>query len=198
MQLVRNFALGLALTLSVAGTAAAQRPAGLEQGKRSISFGLPGDGGSTTFGIWTMFADDLNLGLNLGLNLNSASTEGTTTNKTTFFSIAPALRYYTGALGPVSPFLYGETELSYGKAQQPNNGANTGFGLAGGLGAEWFPVGNISIAGFTGLGLNARWTSTTTGATTVKSSILSLGTRTSGLSINFYFGGHGTTVAAQR
>lgn len=198
MQLVRNFALGLALTLSVAGTAAAQRPAGLEQGKRSISFGLPGDGGSTNFGIWTMFADDLNLGLNLGLNLNRTSTEGTTTNKTSFLSIAPALRYYTGSLGPVMPFLYGETALSYGKSHQPNNGSNFGFGLTGGLGAEWFPVGNISIAGFTGLGLNSRWTSTTMGTATVKSSILSLGTRTSGLSINFYFGGRGTSVAAQR
>lgn len=198
MKLGRSFALGLALTLAMAGTAVAQRPAGLEQGKRSISFGLPGDGGTTTFGIWTMFSENMNLGINLGLGLNRTSVEGTTTAKSTDFSIAPALRYYTGSLGPVTPFLYGEAGLSFGKTHEPNDGSTKGLGLSGGLGAEWFPVGNISIGGYTGMRLASSWTSRSQAGTTIKASALSIGTLTSGLSINIYFGGRGASVAAQR
>jgi hypothetical protein len=198
MRIVRNFALGAALTVIVTGTAAAQRPAALEQGKHSISFGLPGNQVGTTFGVWTMFSDNLNLGLNLGLGVSSVSTEGTTTARTTSTSIAPALRYYTGSLGPVLPFLYGETSLSYSKTSQPVNRTLKGLGLAGGLGAEWFPVGNIGIAGYTGLALQSNWTTNNQGGSSTTANTLSIGTMTSGLSINLYFGGRGAAVAAQR
>lgn len=197
MQIVRSLALGLALTLTVAGTAAAQRPAGLEPGKRSISFGLPGDEGTANFGVWTMFSENVNLGINLGLGLNRASVEGTTTGKTSRISIAPALRYYTGSFGPVTPFLYGEAGLSYAKEHEPNDASTKGFGLAGGLGAEWFPVGNISIGGYTGLRVGSASTSRSQAGGTIKSSTLSVSTLTSGLSINIYFGGRGTSVASQ-
>jgi hypothetical protein len=194
MRIIRNFALGLALTLTVAGTAAAQSPTALEAGARSISFALPGDEGAPTFGFWTMLSDQLNLGINLGISLANNKHDGTTVTKTTGFSIGPAVRYYTGALGPVAPFFYGAGDFTYSKRNVPaTDGANKIFGLSTGLGAEWFPVRSVSIGGFTGLRLSRS--SSSVGP--ISTSTLTFGTMTSGLAIQLYFGGRATAVASQ-
>jgi hypothetical protein len=194
MRFIRNCALGLALTLSVAGVAAAQSPTSLEAGARSISFALPGDAAGTNFGLWTMLSDQLNLGINVGLRLANSKIDGTTATKTTGISIGPAIRYYTGALGPVAPFLYGGAEFGYSKQNVPTtDGSIKNFGLSTGLGAEWFPVRSISVGGFTGLRLGHG--SNSTGA--VSNSTFIINTVTSGLSIQLYFGGRATAVASQ-
>ncbi len=197
MRKTRNFSLAMAMTLFWAGTAAAQGQPLPEPGQRSISFGLPGNLGHNTFGFWTMHSEKLNLGLNLGLNLVSNSTDGTTTSKVSNISIGPALRYYAGSLGPVVPFLHGQADIRYGKTDQPDR-SSKGFGLASGLGAEWFPTRNISISGTTGLGFSANWVSTSQGGTTIKTSNTGIGTFTSALTIQLYFGGRGAAVASQR
>jgi hypothetical protein len=195
MRNLGTISLMTLFVLMTAGSAAAQSSNLPGEGTRSISFGLPGDQGSGSFGIWTMLNEKVNLGLNLGLGISNSRTEGTTTAKGTSFSIGPALRYYTAALGPVAPFLYGQGDFHYGKDTLPApERSDKGFGLTGGLGAEWFPVRNIGIAGFTGLRL-ARTSST---REPISSSSFSFGTLTSGLSFNIYFGGQGAEVAARR
>lgn len=198
MRFDKVIQLTMVLTLFGASTALAQRPATLESGKKSISFTLPGDGWAQSFGFWNMLSDNMNLGINVGLNVRSGSVDGTTTTKQTGFNVGPAIRYYTANLGPVVPFLYGSGDIGFTKESQPGDESLTALGLAGGLGAEWFPLDNIGISGYTGITLNHSWTSAQVAGSTRKGTTTRLGTVTSGLSINLYFGGRGTAVAAQQ
>jgi hypothetical protein len=94
----------------------------------------------------------------------------------------------------VAPFLYGSAEFGYSKRNVPTtDGSIKNFGLATGLGAEWFPVRSVSIGGFTGLRLGHS--SSSVGPTSTSSFALS--TMTSGLAIQLYFGGRATAVASQ-
>lgn len=161
----------------------------LERGRRSISFTLPG-GGGTSFGLWTMLSDRTNLGLNARLEIDRRDAPDV---DAWAVELAPAIRRYVRALGPVMPFLYADVSIGFGGQAQPAGDESVlALGTFGGIGVEWFPVRSVSIGGYTGIGLD--YTSTELDPVvggSQSSSRLTLRTATSQLGIQIYFGGAG-------
>lgn len=180
----------MALAAVAAAPAAAQQAASanaLQEGRRSISFGLPSGGGSS-FGIWTMLSERTNLGLIGQLQVEQQDDPDV---DSWGLRLAPAIKRYVRRAGPVAPFLYGNVALGWESETQPGGEESAwSIGTFGGLGVEWFPVSSVSIGGHTGIGLEYRSIDVdpTIGASQ-SSSELALRTATSQLSIQIYFGG---------
>ncbi|HEY8470544.1 MAG TPA: hypothetical protein VIL18_12915 [Longimicrobiales bacterium] len=175
---------------AVAAPAAAQQAGSenaLQKGRRSISFGLPG-GGGTSFGIWTMLSQRTNLGLNVELDMRDSDTPDVGSWE---LELAPAIKRYTRGLGPVTPFLYGEVSLGFAESSQGANDLSSwSTGAFGGLGVEWFPVRSVSIGGYTGIGLSYMSSEVETpGLPSDSRTDFRLSTGTSALSLHIYFGG---------
>jgi hypothetical protein len=123
----------------------------LTQGSKSLSFSVPGGGNpyaAGAAGLWYMLTNEMNLGLNVGLGIDRAG-GGTSFS----LLLAPALRYYLMTDGVVAPFFFGQTNFLIANPAGPGD-TNFEWGIAGGLGAEWFPVRQFSISGQVGLGVD--------------------------------------------
>lgn len=170
---------------------------GPQQGQRSISFGVRGEG-SSTFGLWTMLSERTNLGLLGTLNYNRQTLDPGDRKATSWtLTVAPTLRSYTARLGPVLPYLQGGIGVGFGEGS-PNDVSILSASANGGLGVEWFPVSNVGIGGYTGLGLSYQRTRTGPSDFRTTTKNFGFGSMTSGLSIQLYFGGKqaSTPVAA--
>ena len=124
----------------------------LVAGAKSLSFAVPGGGNryaNGAAGIWYMISDDMNLGINVGLGIDRTDTGGGT-NTDWDVLLAPAIRYYM-AKGVVNPYFLGQVNLRFHDTGGDNDPE---LGIAGGIGAEWFPVRNFSIGGEAGVGID--------------------------------------------
>ncbi len=190
MRRLTRHSLAAAFLLASAGVAAAQTPnAGpeaLTPGNRALSIELPSGGGGS-FGLWHVVAPDRSRGLFLNV---TASTDRTfySYNPTTVqatqslvsASIGPRWRRYVTRAPSIAPFVesglslgVSYTSVDYDTASTVENvfltlqqGSHEWDGLLAGdlgIGAEWFPLHNMSVAGRTGLRFTGRLGRMTTG-----------------------------------
>jgi len=125
----------------------------LVAGAKSLSFLVPSGGNryaDGAAGIWYMVTDDINFGINVGLGIDRTDT-GADTNTSWDILLAPAMKYYM-AKGVVNPYFLGQLNLRFHDDGANNNDPE--LGIAGGIGAEWFPVRNFSIGGEAGVGID--------------------------------------------
>ena len=110
------------------------------------------------------------------------------------FLVGPVVRWYGEAVGPVIPFLRARVAVGWGdetfrQASEIRYTEET-FEVAGSLavGAEWFPMRQVSFSGHTGLAISRldRERILDTGATAERT-VFNSGTFVSALSIRFYF-----------
>lgn len=156
----------------------------LSAGEHSLSFSVPGGGNpyaGGAFGYWMMLSPNINLGLNVGLGIDpregfDPDSGEETTNYFWNILLAPTLKYYPSTRGDVAMFYFGQ--LNFGIGGGAGETDDPGFGIAGGLGVEWFPVTRFSISGQAGLGIDI-----------VRPGLepFGVGTFTSALAANIYF-----------
>lgn len=135
------------------GSSNASGSTALVAGAKSLSFRFPGGGNryaDGAAGIWYMMSDDINLGINVGLGIDRTDT-GADTNTSWDILLAPAVKYYL-AKGVVNPYFLGQLNLRL--HDDGGNDNDPELGIAGGIGAEWFPVRNFSIGGEAGVGID--------------------------------------------
>lgn len=145
-----------------------------EEGKMSLSFGLPGGGNpyaSGTAAIWYGMSDQMNLGFNVGLGIDTASKPDSTLN----LLLAPTLKYYLMPGSEVTPFMLGQ--LNLGLTTLGDDAVD--LGILGGFGVEYFLNHVFSIAVHTGIGIDLLRPNDV--------DPLKLGTITSGLSGQIYW-----------
>jgi len=139
-------------TMTASAANAEEGANSLVAGAKSLSFRLPGGGNryaDGAAGIWYMLNEDMNLGINVGLGIDH--TDAGASNTAWDILLAPALKYYM-AKGVVNPYFLGQVNLRFHDDGGVNNDPE--LGVAGGIGAEWFPVRNFSIGGEAGLGID--------------------------------------------
>lgn len=150
-----TFVTTACMILGVACDSAAQATAPVlpPVGTRGVSFALP-EGGGGSFGYRKMTGPARSLGVDLQFGFawtdeDSDRRDDDPPSRTDFaLGVAPDLRLYRMASGPVVPFLELGARLGYRDA------AGDPWGLDGalsvGLGAEWFPLQGMSVSGSTG------------------------------------------------
>lgn len=147
--------------------------------QRSSGGGVPSDGDwsvminvfqpteATNFGIFRMFGDRMNLGMEVDLDyaegeqtVRQGDTEVHVDVNSWVVVVGPSLRWYGNRVGPVSPYLRTTASVGWGGAETFVNGNeqrnDDEFILDAtlGIGAEWYPLRWLGIAGHTGF----RWT----------------------------------------
>ena len=152
---------------------------------KSLSFAFPAGGsgylaGSSYLGgvagMWLMVLDDLNAGLNLGITTHPSATEGDDWQ----IVLAPAVKYYFTKGFNVAPFVFGQFDLTFGKMSAlPGTKTSAQVGLAGGLGAEYFVMKQLSLGGQVGVRFDANRPSPL--------DVVGFVTFTSSLNLSFYF-----------
>lgn len=178
---------------------------GLVPGTYSLSFAVPGFGGtasSGSFGFWRLMSERTNLGFFVQVsarhNRTTAEARDSAYDRDTGESelliwAGPAVRRYLATAERVAPFLYGSAQVGYvatSRHAEPlfrdrGNGVSGAVEAGGGL--EWFPTRTVSLSGYTGVRASitsqeGRFTEGEYEATTT-----SIGTFTTALSVNIYF-----------
>jgi len=167
------------LLLAAAAPLVAQGP--VSAGTRSISFGL---GDRVEAGIWTTLSSGTRVGLLGSFQYESASVEtpgSSSDSDRTRFQVGPAAKWYTGGTAAVRPFWFGAARVGVDSRETEDRTWN--FGMTGAFGADWFPNPQLSIGGYTGLGLDVG--RRTRGDRTDSSTAVS--TFTTGLQMHIYF-----------
>lgn len=124
------------------------------------------DGAGSAFGITRMVASTWSLGLEIDLQPSDTDlepTEGAIVASSEVddlrFLIGPVVKKYLRHRGAVAPFV----RTSFAVAWTNNTTRQTNavrefstftFSARAGIGADWFPVENISLGGYTGLVFN--------------------------------------------
>lgn len=137
-----------------------------DNGSYSFLFGLP-SGGATTFGIWRMMGDRLNVGFDVELEWEDTETtvfaggglEDVITETLWTLRAGPQVKWYFPVGSSVVPYARAGLLAGYGArdAESPAATRKTtqvSMILRTGVGAEWFPVDWVSFGGFTGLSLS--------------------------------------------
>lgn len=155
-------ALLVLVGLVTPSTAMAQVPA--EPGSISIAASLFTDDDGSVLGVWYLLGSRLNLGLEVELNratseetVTSPSTKNDGLAETESWTVGPAVKWYGRVDGPVIPYLrakvaYGESanELQL-RGEIDSEGSSSTFLVSGALGAEWFPIPQLSVGAHAGL-----------------------------------------------
>jgi hypothetical protein len=177
------------LSAAITSTAAAQSPAQLSKGRKSIEFTLPNAGGGT-IGLWKFTTDNRNVGLNLGFQYGRGSTVDDRQSHSWSVSAAPTVKSYFDTRRQVAPYKRFGLSADYSRTsfESPLGTEPTPFGFSvgakAGLGADWFPNDQISIGGYAGLGVSKSWSGHGNHSDATSWSI---GTFSSALSVNIYF-----------
>lgn len=133
-------------------------PNGLAKGAWSLSFAAFG-GERAEFGVWEMIGSRTNLGLSLEVNAfgRERDLDGSeeTTEATTSVGLGVNVRRFLATERRVAPFVQGRifgrgsyTRRESGDFEEVTRGRNVG--AEAGVGAEWFPVRQFSVSGYTG------------------------------------------------
>ena len=163
--------LAAALLLATAHAGHAQaadttsRPNSLAAGARSFSFGIP-QSGSGSFGYWKMTSDRTALGVQADVQLSHSNRttpgfpDGTGT--TSGAALGVNLRRYARTDMRVAPFAQVGVNAGYRRNTAQIDSVSLAHihsvvgGVQAGVGVEWFPVREVSVAGMTGLSLFAQ------------------------------------------
>ena len=164
-----------------------------EPGSYGFSFDLP-SGGGTGFGIRRMMSPSSNLGVSIVVGYRKDDSERPAepdeTRTSWSIGLRPDLRLYRRNARSVLPFLSLEAEVGYNK-QTADEFEASGFklGMGVGVGAEWFPLEEMSISGSTGV--NIAYRRRTTAADILEQSLtdsaLVVGLFQSALQLSLYF-----------
>jgi len=177
------------------------RAQGPEKGDWSVGILLFSDDTGTVFNLGRQWTDRLHVGVEV--DLREASIEDDVSDITlgvdtrvanSDFAIGPVAKWYGRPVGPVVPFLRGRVVVGWGDQVFEQAGAEQwredSFQIAAslGIGAEWFPMRQISFSGYTGV-QTTRSTRDRVFASgsTAERTIVNSGTFRSALSIAFYF-----------
>jgi hypothetical protein len=171
----------LLLSLVSAPAAQGQSPAPMSHGTKSISFGIDGSG-SAEAGIWTFISDRSNVGLIGTLDWRSEDRDPQADRSEFTLGIGPRLKWYLDGSPRVAPFWYGGLDFRHTRRKEDDEDerSSRGLGLDGGFGVDWFPVGQISIGGWTGLRLTSDRAENDNTTTRLR-------TLTTGLRMHIYF-----------
>jgi hypothetical protein len=153
----------------------------LSKGTTGFSFGLPGNVPTGTIGATYFIAN--NLALRADFGLNAIFTSGGTTT----FSIDLSARLYQWRIGALAIFVSPDFAFARSAITEFTtvNGVTTSTGVeslsfGGDVGAEYFFLDHVSIAGQLGMALNI-------GNLGGDSTVVGLSTATSGLFLSAYF-----------
>lgn len=177
-SLVTAFFLVLAVPLA----SAAQMPAPVSLGTKSISFGIDGSGNAEA-GIWMFISDRTNLGLLGTLDWVSEDRNPPRSDRSQFtFGLGPALKWYMPRTPRVAPFWYAGLDFRHTRRTEDDEDDETsrGLGVDGGFGVDWFPVDQMSIGGWTGLRIASDRAENDETTTRIR-------TFTTGLRVHIYF-----------
>lgn len=202
---IRRFAAAAAAVLAFSSPALAQdadpddAPNGLRKGAWSLSFTSPGSSERAELGAWRMVSDRTNLGVTVGFARTSREREQEDPDATfeetgTELQLGLAARRYLSQLRSASPYLQGRlfgslsTVDHEGDLEDRAEGRSLGGELA--LGAEWFPVRQLSVSGHTGLRVVGSWfeqEATDPLGQRVETTASTIASFTSALSLSIYF-----------
>lgn len=191
-------AVALALFAGALHPLHAQAP---EKGNYSVAILLFTDETGTVVNFGRQWTDRLFVGVEL--DLREASVEEEVTNPSlgvdtrvanSDFAIGPVARWYGSPLGPVVPFFRLRGLVGWGDRTfeqvgiQVYNDDITRLAASAGIGAEWFPMDQVSISGYTGLQVSHEVVERTfNSGESIKQTRFNSGTYRSALSISFYF-----------
>lgn len=199
----QTVAFALLLLLPILGHAQEQAPrTAPEKGDWSISLGLFDADDGINFGVYRLFSDRLKLGLEVEVSYAGSDSdiflaEGTINAQVVNWTanVGPSVWWYLTDLGPITPFLRAKTtlgwslskvELQDSRLSEEQSSSKSGSVA---LGAEWFPVRRLGVAGYTGL----QFIRTSVKELNTDDTVLLERTRwnyrtfRSGLMVNFYF-----------
>lgn len=207
---IRRIAAAAAAVLALASPAAGQdapadsaaAPNGLRRGAWSLSFTSPGSGERGELGAWRMVGERTNLGITLGVAAytrerdNEGEEQRDQEETGADFQLGLAARRYLTTARAVAPFLHGRVFAATLSQERDGpgfedrvNGASVGAEV--GVGAEWFPVRQFSVAGHTGfraaLSHYEQDLDVPEEETGYDATVTSLNTFTSALSLQIYF-----------
>ena len=174
---------------------------GPERGDYSVGILLFTDDTGTVVNFGRQWTDRLHLGVEL--DLREASVEEDVTDielgvdskvAASDCAIGPVARWYGQAVGPVLPFVRARALVGWGDQTFEQAGqeqyTDDSFRVAGSLaiGAEWFPMRQVSFSGYTGIQVSreVRKRVLASGESAEQTRFNS-GTFRSALSIHFYF-----------
>lgn len=195
---IRAAALSAVLALVLVSPARAQGP---EKGDFSVGLLLFTAQTGTVMNIGRQWTDRLHVGIELDLRDASVHQEvtsvalGVETRVSNYdVALGPVLRWYGTPVGPVVPFLrvrgiagWGGQKLEQAGAEQWREETNV-LATSVGIGAEWFPMRQVSFSGYTGLQASRTKTDRIfpSGEFATQKTV-NTGTFRSGVSISFYF-----------
>lgn len=199
MTTIRSALLAsLLLTAALPGQILGQAP---EKGDWSVGILLFTNDTGTVFNAGRQWTDRLHVGIEL--DLREASIEDDVTDVSlgvdtkvaaSEFLVGPVAKWYGRAVGPVVPFLRARVVAGWGDQVFEQAGVEQWredtFQVAAslGIGAEWFPMRQVSFSGYTGIqtSKSQRERVFPSGAKAERTTLNS-GTFRSALSISFYF-----------
>lgn len=157
------------------------------EGSYGLWFSLP-DGGGAGLGVRKMLSSTTNFGIGVvfGFRWEDVDIPAGPQDARTSVSVGlrPDVRLYRSTSGRVIPFLALGGRFAYQKQSGAFDAWAVDFGTDVGIGAEWFPVDDMSVSGATGVEVLYRH-ATNGGGGTNRSFALSV--FRSELSINLYF-----------
>lgn len=174
---------------------------GPEKGDWSVGILLFTDDTGTVFNVGRQWTDRLHIGLEVDLREASVEDEVTdvslgvdTRVAASDFLAGPVAKWYGRSLGPVVPFIRGRVVAGWGDQVFEQAGVERWredtFQVAAslGIGAEWFPMRQISFSGYTGIQTSRSVEERVfpDGRSAERTTVNS-GTFRSALSISFYF-----------
>lgn len=191
----RTFVPAAAALLLFASAAHAQDAADSAGTHRTaLSLGI---GSTTTIGLWRRVAPNVEVGLEVAGSHSESRSANEAHDRSTIVAVQPAVKLYSGPVGPVRPYAYGEAgvafvvdhaEIQPGTSLVPVERRDRGLNAAVGLGLEWSPVDRITLGGHAGVG--AAWLRDTNQVgddPETVSHTTSFGTFTSGVRVQLYF-----------
>ena len=184
----RTIAVAVGVLMLGAAPIDAQEPEALSKGTTSLAFTLP-QSGSSTAGIWRFLTDGDALGIMVSFEVNrhDVVTRFDDVDATSWgIGAGPAYKHYFTPKRRVAPFAYSSASVNWHGADTSigPDASQWRFGAKVGLGADWFPVEEISLGGF--VGLHGSYGKVDRPEGTDQSS-WSLGTMTSAISAHIYF-----------
>lgn len=199
MPLFRNVLLASLLIAAV--VPANLRAQGPDKGDWSIGILLFTDDTGTVFNVGRQWTDRLHIGVEVDLREASIEDEVTdvslgvdTRVAASDFLVGPVAKWYGRSMGPVLPFIRGRVVAGWGDQVFEQAGverwSDDTFQVAAslGIGAEWFPMRQISFSGYTGIQTSrAVQERVYPDGRSAERTTVNSGTFRSALSISFYF-----------
>lgn len=169
----------------------------------SWSVGLPlfESGTGTVFNLGRMMTDRLHLGVEVDLraaeledDANQPSAGIDTLVENWDFALGPVIRWYGAPAGPVTPFLRARGLVGWGSqdvtlaTERVREDDTSVLAASLGIGAEWFPLRQLSVSGYTGIQASRNdLERVDADGDRVDRRTVNVGTFRSALTLSFYF-----------